>query len=331
MTNANKIVFVTGGAGYIGSHVCKVLARGGYTPVTLDNLSRGHKEHVKWGPLEKGDLLDTVWLHHVFKKYKPGAVMHFAGYSSVSESVAHPALYYLNNVQGTLLLLATMIAHEVRQLIFSSSAAVYGHPQYIPIREEETCEPVTPYGRSKSMMEDAIADFAVAYGLRYAALRYFNAAGADLEGELGEWHEPETHAIPLALQAALTGRPFSVYGTDYDTRDGTAVRDYVHVSDLANAHVQALYYLEELGASCTLNIGTGHGTSVKEMLEAVERASGRPVSAVAAPRRMGDPAELVADASRARELIGFRPLYSDIDTIVQSAWQWQQKQPLKAA
>jgi len=316
-------ILVTGGAGYIGSHTCKALAAAGFTPVTFDNLRSGHRRAVKWGPLEEGDLADGARLAAVIAKYAPRGVIHFAASSAVGESVADPGAYYRNNVAGSLTLLEAMRDHGVGALVFSSTAAVYGAPQQDLMPESHPLLPINPYGASKLMIERMIEDFAAAHGLRFARLRYFNAAGADLEGEIGEAHEPETHAIPLALLTALGRRPhFDVFGVDYPTPDGSAVRDYIHVADLAAAHVLALRRLLDGGASMTLNLGTGEGHSVLALVAAVERVTGKTLSVRRTARRAGDPSRLVADASAAMSELGWRPAMPELETIVATAWNW---------
>jgi UDP-arabinose 4-epimerase len=316
-------VLVTGGAGYVGSHTCKALDAAGYLPVTLDDLSRGSERAVRWGPLEVVVLGDDAGIATVLDTYRPVGVIHFAALAYVGESVEDPERYYRNNVAGTLSLLHAMRTEGVDRLIFSSTCATYGTPRSLPIGEDEPQEPVNPYGRSKLMVERVLGDYDAAYGLRHVALRYFNAAGADPDGDIGEVHDPETHLVPLVIQAALGQRDqVAVYGTDYPTPDGTAVRDYVHVTDLAAAHVQALAYLMEGGASTRLNLGTGRGHSVREVIRTVERVTGNGVVAHAAPRRPGDPPVLVADARRAGDVLGWHATMSDLDTIVGTAAAW---------
>ena len=318
-----RTVLVTGGAGYVGSHTCKTLAEAGYNPVTYDNLSRGHRDAVRWGPLVVGDIADRDKLKATFDKYEPEAIVHFAAYTYVGESVGDPSLYYRNNVTGSLALIESAVEAGIRRIVFSSTAATYGTPQYMPLTEEHNTLPINPYGRSKLVVEQMLTDADQAYGLRSVALRYFNAAGADPEGEIGEDHDPETHAIPLAIQAVLGQRPpFQIFGTDYQTRDGTAIRDYVHVMDLASAHVKALEYLARGGASTQVNLGTGTGTSVKELIDAVGAVAGKPVPHQSGPRREGDPAVLVAGNQRARELLGWEPRFQDLSEIVGTAWRW---------
>ena len=320
-----RAVLVTGGAGYIGSHACKVLARSGYLPVVFDNLSRGRREAVRWGPLVEGDLADGVRLSAALAEHRVSAVMHFAAYAYVGESVSDPALYYRNNLCGTLSLLEAMREAGVVEIVFSSTCATYGIPNDVPIRESAPQRPVNPYGETKLAIERALHWYGEAYGLRSISLRYFNAAGADLDGEIGECHEPETHLIPLVLQAVIGQRPqIDIYGTDYPTPDGTAIRDYVHVEDLAIAHLRALERLRAGGAGIALNLGTGIGHSVRQVIAAAEAVAGRKVLARAAPRRPGDPPALVADPSLAAEILGWRAQHSDLDTIVRTAFAWQQ-------
>jgi UDP-arabinose 4-epimerase len=316
-------ILVTGGAGYIGSHACKALARAGYLPIVYDSLVYGHEDAVKWGPLEKGDILDRDRLDAVMAAHRPALVMHFAAFAYVGESVTDPAKYYRNNIVGTLNLLDSMRAHDVGALVFSSTCATYGIPAALPIDEETPQAPINPYGFTKLAIERALADYGHAYGLRYAAMRYFNAAGADPDGDLGERHDPETHAVPLAIFAALgRGPEFQVFGADYPTPDGTAIRDYIHVSDLADAHVKAVPYLLNGGESGAFNLATGRGTSVAELLAAVERATGRKTPRRMAPRRAGDPPSLYAVARKAEAVLGWRPQYQDIDPIVATAANW---------
>lgn len=316
-------VLVTGSAGYIGSHACKALASVGYTPISFDNLVYGHPWAVRWGPLETGDIADRARLDEVIDGYQPTAVMHFAAYAYVGESVQDPGKYYRNNVAGTLTLLEAMRDHGIDQLIFSSTCATYGIPDSVPIREDLPQNPINPYGASKLMIERMLQDFEVAHGLRSIALRYFNAAGADPDGEIGEAHDPETHLIPLVLDAAAGKRPaITVFGDDYDTPDGTCIRDYIHVSDLADAHVLALKALEAGAKTTAYNLGNGQGFSVREVIDSAARVTGRQVPFVVGPRRAGDPAVLVGDASRAIRELGWRPQLNDIDTMIDTAWQW---------
>jgi UDP-glucose-4-epimerase GalE len=315
-------VLVTGGAGYIGSHVAKLLAAEGFTPVTLDNLGRGHAHAVQWGPLERADLLDGPALAAVFARHRPQAVLHFAALSNVGESVADPLLYYRNNVAGSLALVAAMHEAGCGHIVFSSTAATYGTPETQPITEDAPVLPLNPYGASKAMVERILADTEAAHGLRHVALRYFNAAGADPEGHIGEEHDPETHLIPLALKALHDGVPLSVFGDDYPTPDGTCIRDYIHVSDLAQAHLLALRWLMAGRPSRVFNLGNGAGFSVRAVIAAVEAVTGRPVPHRIAPRRAGDPPVLVADATRAREDLGWEPERAALETQIADAWAW---------
>ncbi|HEX6117940.1 MAG TPA: UDP-glucose 4-epimerase GalE [Dongiaceae bacterium] len=316
-------ILVTGGAGYVGSHACKAIAEAGHQPIVYDNLSRGHRSLVRWGAFEPGDLADRVRLREVITRHRPDGVMHFAALAYVGESVEQPALYYENNVLGSLSLLEAIRESGPNIVVFSSTCATYGVPTRLPIDEDHPQNPVNPYGVSKLIVERMLHDYGAAYGLRSVSLRYFNAAGADPGGEIGEMHEPETHAIPLAVLAALGRTPaFQVYGKDYPTADGSAVRDYIHVADLASAHVRAFEYLSDGGESTSINLGTGLGTSVLEVIGAVERVAGRPVPVVHRSRRPGDPHALVADARRAGAVLGWRPSYVDIGEIVATAWRW---------
>ncbi len=316
-------VLVTGGAGYIGSHTAKVLARSGFEPIVLDNLSSGHRWAVKWGPLIEGDLGDSTLLREVIKTHRVEAVVHFAGFAYVGESMQRPRQYFRNNVTYTLSLLDAMTDLCLKHIVFSSSCATYGIPASVPIREEQVQSPINPYGESKRMVERILAWYGEAYGLRWTALRYFNAAGADPNGELGEDHSPETHLIPLAIQAALGEKPaLEIYGTDYPTPDGTAIRDYTHVMDLAEAHVAALQHMLKSRESAAINLGTGSGHSVRQVIATVKRVSGRRVPIHEAQRRAGDPPELVADPAKAKELLGWQPRYSSLESIVQTAWNW---------
>lgn len=322
-SKSDKSVLVTGGAGYIGSHTAKALARVGFRPVTLDNLVYGHKEAVRWGPFEPGDVGDPGRVRSVLEEYRPAAVIHFAGFAYVGESMSAPGKYYRNNVCGGLTLLEAMRDLGPKPIIFSSSCATYGLPTRLPISETHPQVPISPYGMSKHVFERMLSDFEAAHGIRAVSLRYFNAAGADPEGELGENHDPETHLLPLAIMAALGKRPsFEIYGVDYPTPDGTAIRDYIHVSDLAEAHVLALEHLLAGGEGTALNLGVGRGWSVREVLAEIERVSGRRVPVREGPRRAGDPPELTADAGRALEVLGWRPKHSDLETIVRTACNW---------
>ncbi len=316
-------VLVTGGAGYIGSHTCKALAQAGLQPVCYDNLSLGHRWAVKWGPLVEGNLLDTEGLVRAIRTHGVSAVVHFAASAYVGDSMRDPGAYYRNNLLTTLSLLDAMCTAGVGALLFSSSCAVYGNPQRLPVDEQHPTAPLSPYGQTKLDGENAIRWYGRAHGIEWAALRYFNAAGADPDGELGEVHEPETRLVPRAVMAAL-GQvpPLEVYGADYPTPDGTAVRDYVHVSDLASAHVLALQALRSGAADGVLNLGTGRGYSVLQVMQAVEAVSGRSVPHAMRPRREGDPAEVVADAARAQVLLKWQPVHSSLEEIVATAWRW---------
>lgn len=328
-------VLVTGGAGYIGSHVCKALARAGYSPVAFDNLIYGHAWAVKWGPLERGDILDGQRLRAAIRASGARAVVHLAAFAYVGESVADPGKYYRNNVVGTLTLLDAMRDCGVDRIVFSSTCATYGVPEILPITEETPQRPVNPYGTSKLMIEQMMADYQRAYGLKNVSLRYFNAAGADPDGELGEDHDPETHLIPLVLDAAAGRRPHvTIFGDDYGTADGTCIRDYIHVSDLAEAHVLALHGLEKGSLRhSAYNLGTGQGHSVASVLEAAKRVTGRNIPVFRGPRRAGDPAVLLADPSRATRDLGFSPDYPRIEDMLLSAWRWSMRdsEPLSGA
>jgi UDP-glucose-4-epimerase GalE len=319
-------ILVTGGAGYIGSHTAKLLAAAGHQPVIFDDLSQGHDWAVKWGPLERGSLSDSARLAEVFASRKIDAVVHFAANALVAESMTNPTKYFRNNTVGTLNLLDAMRAANVGTIVFSSTCATYGDPVRVPIDETHPQAPVNPYGESKLMVEKILRWYGEIYGLRWMALRYFNAAGADPEGHIGEDHDPETHVIPLVIGAAQgTRAPARIFGTDYATPDGTAVRDYIHVMDLAGAHLRAL---DRLGAgmpSQAVNLGTGRGHSVREVIDTVARVGRRTVPVVESPRRSGDPPALVASAGRAREVLGWTCQYADLETIVRHAWAWHEK------
>lgn len=317
-----KPILVTGGAGYVGSHTFLALAEAGFLPVVYDNLSNGHAAHVLWGPLEEGDIRDGDRLDEVIARHRPVAVLHFAALIEVGESVREPGRFYDNNVGGAISLIEAARRGGLDQMVFSSTCATYGAPVRLPMDEDHPQAPLNPYGRSKLMIEQALSDYSIYAGFRSVCLRYFNAAGADEQGRIGERHDPETHAIPLALQTVLGQRSaFRVFGDDYDTRDGTAVRDYVHVSDLADAHVRALRYLLSGGQSTVFNLGTGTGVTVKELVAEIRRVTGRPFIVETAPRREGDSPCLVADNGRARDVLGWRPS-RDLGDIVQSAWRW---------
>lgn len=316
-------VLVTGGAGYIGSHTCKHLAASGHTPVVLDDFTQGHESAVKWGPLERASLLDPARLAEVFAAHRVDAVIHFAASALVGESMSDPGKYFRNNTLGTLNLIEAMRGAGVGTLVFSSTCATYGNPVRVPIDEGHPQVPVNPYGESKLMVEKMLRWFGECHGLRWIALRYFNAAGADPEGEIGEDHDPESHLIPLVIGGTLgTRRPVKVFGTDYPTPDGTAVRDYIHVVDLADAHLRAIDRLGAGTPSQAINLGTGVGQSVRKVIDTIGAVSGRHVPFDLAPRRAGDPPELVADPSRARDVLGWTPRYGQLEVIVEHAWKW---------
>lgn len=316
-----EVILVTGGAGYVGAHTCLRLAEAGYRPVVYDSLARGWADFVQWGPLEIGDIRDRGRLEEVFGKHKPAAVVHFAALIEVGESTKDPAGFYDNNVGGALTVIDVAQKAGCSGLVFSSTCAVYGTPEILPLVETHPTAPLSPYGRSKLMVEQALADLDRWTDFRSIRLRYFNAAGADPEGRIGEKHEPETHAIPNAIFAALGRKSFTLFGTDYDTRDGTAVRDFVHVLDLADAHVAAVNRLLGGGASDTFNLGTGRGTTVRELIDAVRTVSGNPFDVVEAARRDGDAPTLVADNRKAAAALNWKPAY-DLEEIVHTAWRW---------
>jgi UDP-glucose 4-epimerase len=322
-------VLVTGGAGYIGSHAVLALQKAGYEVVVLDNLVYGHRDIVSdvlKTELIVGDIGDRSLLDQLFASRRFDAVMHFAAYAYVGESVSQPDKYYRNNVVGTLTLLEAMVAAQIKTFVFSSTCATYGIPHAVPIPEDHPQSPINPYGATKLMVERILADFEPAYGLKSVCFRYFNAAGADPEGRLGEDHNPETHLIPLVLQTALGKRPsVSVFGTDYPTPDGTCIRDYIHVSDLADAHVLGLNYLLKGGDRAFFNLGNGSGFSVKEVIESARQITGRAIAVVESERRAGDPPALVGSSDRARQILGWNPQYADLDQIIRHAWNWHQK------
>jgi UDP-arabinose 4-epimerase len=322
-------ILVSGGAGYVGSHACKALRQAGYLPVTLDDLSTGHADAVKWGPLIEADFGDESAVCQTVREYGVKAAMHFAAKSLVAESVAKPELYYEVNVGGTLRLVAALRAEGVGRIVFSSSASVYGEAKATPIPEDAPLSPTNPYGENKRVIEGALRWIGEAEGLAWCALRYFNAAGADEDGEIGERHDPETHLIPNILKAARGGRPVKLFGSDYPTPDGTTVRDYVHVADLADAHVAALRFLEAGGQSQPLNLGSGDGLSVMQIVAACERVLGRPVAYEMGPRRAGDPPALVADPARAKSLLKWTPTRSDVDNLIRTtlAFETARAQP----
>ena len=323
MTSRN--VLVTGGAGYVGAHACKALAKAGYAPFVYDNLSTGHESFVRWGPLIKADIRDHATLREVMLSYDISAVLHFAACAYVGESVINPQKYYDTNVVGTLSLLRAML-DDTATIVFSSSCAIYGEPEQVPISEGAPKQPVNPYGASKLMIERVLSDYTRAYGLQSVALRYFNAAGADPESEVGELRDPETHLIPRAMMS-IQGylRDFAVFGSDYPTPDGTAIRDYIHVADLADAHVAALRRLLDGKPGGAYNLGTGRSYSVREVLEAIASETGESLRTPMGLRREGDPAELIADASLGRRELGWNPRLSDLETIVRTAWAWHRR------
>lgn len=321
-----KVILVTGGAGYIGSHACKALDFVGYTPVVYDNLIMGHKDFVQWGPFEYGDIHDGKRLKEVFERYRPQAVFHCAAFGYVGESVVNPVKYYENNVAGTISLLKAMNECGVNKIVFSSTCATYGIPEKLPITEKTFQKPVNPYGAGKLMIEKILQDFDHAYKIRHVVFRYFNAAGADQDAEVGEDHAPESHLIPLVLDVALGKRShIAIFGDDYDTLDGTCVRDYLHVDDIAQAHILSLSYLEQYHCSDCFNLGLGRGFSVKEVIDAVHQVTQEIIPIKIEDRRPGDPPVLVADAAKANHILGWIPKYQNLDMMVKHAWAWHQK------
>jgi UDP-glucose 4-epimerase len=320
-------IFVTGGAGYIGSHVVKELLRQGHQPIIYDNLQTGHRKAVKDALFIEGDLADQERLKETFHSYPIEAVMHFAGDCLVGESVKDPLKYFNNNVKNSLQLLEILEENNIKKFVFSSSAAVYGEPGKIPIPEDHPCIPTNPYGETKLIFEKVLQTFQDLGKLNYISLRYFNAAGADPEGKLGEDHSPETHLIPLVLKAALNGDSVPIYGTDYNTPDGTCIRDYIHVTDLAHAHILALNKLKEGGISGIYNLGNGNGYSVREVIETARKVTGKKIVSVELPRRPGDPARLVASSEKIRKELRWVPKYPDLETIVETAWRWHRNHP----
>jgi len=320
------MILIVGGAGYIGSHLNKEISKQGYETVVFDNLSYGHEKFVKWGNFELGDLGNISDIRSIFRKYPIDAVMHFAAFTYVGESVEDPQKYYLNNVKNTLNLLQVMLEENVKQFVFSSTCATYGNPVEIPITENHPQNPINPYGRGKLIVEQVLKDYNQAYGLKYASLRYFNAAGADPDGEVGELHDPETHLIPLILDVAAGKRDdIKIFGTDYNTPDGTCIRDYIHVTDLADAHILALKYLQDGGESDVFNLGNGNGFSVKEVIETARKITGKNIRAVEDERRPGDPPILVGSSDKAKEVLKWKPKYDDLDKIIETAWNWHKK------
>jgi UDP-glucose 4-epimerase len=321
MTN----ILVTGGAGYIGSHTCLALAEKGYTPVAYDNLVNGHREFVQWGPFEQGDVRDRTRLEQVIHHYRPAAIIHFAGLIEVAESVANPIAFFDSNVSGSVSLFAAALKAGINKVVFSSTCATYGIPQEIPMRESHPQLPISPYGTSKLLVEQILRDLGAYQGLRSVTLRYFNAAGADIKGRIGEWHNPESHVIPIAIDAARGKRSiFRIYGSDYPTPDGTCIRDFVHVSDLADAHARSVDYLLAGGTSVCLNLGTGRGTSIKQLVTAIETISNVRLPIELSPRREGDPPALVADNTSAKLILKWQPIHK-LEDVVRSAWNWHRK------
>lgn len=318
-------ILVCGGAGYIGSHINKELNKHGYDTIVFDNLVYGHREAVKWGEFVQGDLANISELEAVFDNHHIDAVFHFAAYAYVGESVKEPEKYYYNNVANTLNLLKVMRKYGCNKIIFSSTCATYGEPDHVPITEDMPQNPINPYGATKLMMERIFKDYHTAYGLEFVVLRYFNAAGCDPDGEIGESHDPETHIIPLVLDAASGARSdIKVFGTDYDTPDGSCIRDYIHVTDLADAHLLALHHLENGKESDFFNLGNERGTSVLEVVDSVKRVTGKDFKVTLSDRRPGDPAKLVGSSEKAQRVLGWKPKYADIDTIVSHAWNWHE-------
>ncbi len=319
---------VVGGAGYIGSHMCKYLANSGYNPIVFDNFVYGHRQAIKWGPFIEGSIGDLKLLRHVFLEYQIAAVMHFAAFCYVGESVADPAKYYRNNVANTINLLEVMVEKSIPNFMFSSSCSIYGEPIEIPITEQHPQNPISPYGRSKLMVERILEDFKSAYGLDYISLRYFNAAGADPDGELGEDHKPETHLIPLVLQVAFGQRDsINIFGDDYSTRDGTCIRDYIHINDLAQAHLLALERLLNGQSGGSYNLGNGDGNSVREVIEVARIVTGNPIPLKVVERRPGDPGTLIGSCQKAINDLGWNPRFSDLRTIIETAWRWHKSHP----
>jgi len=317
-------ILVIGGAGYIGSHMVKQLSTSGAEVITLDNLSCGYRDAVKYGEFVQGDLGDPAVLDHVFSNHPIDAVMHFAAFIEVGESVRDPARYYKNNVLNTVILLDAMFHHGIGNFIFSSTAAIFGEPEYTPIDEKHTKNPINPYGRTKLMVEQILQDYDTAYGLKSTCLRYFNAAGADPDGELGERHDPESHLIPLILQAASGRREdISVFGRDYPTDDGTCVRDYIHINDLCEAHSLALKRMQRTGSSARYNLGNGKGFSVQQVIDTTRKVTGKDFKVSYDNRRPGDPAVLVADSELAKRELGWRPVHTELESIIETAWNWE--------
>ena len=321
-----KKILVTGGAGYVGSHAVRQLVREGYPSLVLDNLTYGHRELAKNVDLVEGDVENTALLEKIFSDKSIEAVMHFAAYAYVGESVSDPGKYYQNNVVNSLRLLQAMLRAGVNKIIFSSSCATYGNPVQIPMTEDHPQNPISPYGATKLMVERILRDFDAAYGLRFVSFRYFNAAGADPEGDIGEWHDPETHLIPLVLDAAAGKREaVQIYGTNYETPDGTCIRDYIHVTDIAQAHILGLKHLLAGKPSEAFNLGNGNGFSVREVVQTAEKVTGREIKAIETSRRPGDPAVLVGSSDKAQRLLGWRTRFPTLEAIISTAWQWHQR------
>lgn len=321
-----NMILIVGGAGYIGSHLNKEMSKKGYETIVFDNLVYGHENFVKWGVFEQGDLGNIQEIRRAFKKYPIDAVMHFAAFAYVGESVEDPQKYYTNNVKNTLNLLQVMLEEDINYFVFSSTCATYGNPVEIPITEDHPQNPINPYGKGKLMVEQILSDYSSAYGLKYASLRYFNAAGADPDSEIGELHDPETHLIPLVLDAAAGKREdIKVFGTDYSTPDGTCIRDYIHVTDLADAHILALEYLKKGGKSDVFNLGNGNGFSVKEVIEEARKITGKSIKEDEVGRRPGDPPVLIGSSQKAKQVLKWKPQYHELSSIIETAWNWHQK------
>ena len=321
-------ILVVGGAGYIGSHMCKYLAQNNHTPIVLDNLIYGHREAVKWGPFIEGTMENKDILDSIFSEYEIEAVMHFAAFAYVGESVTEPGKYYNNNVVATISLLEEMRKHNIMKFIFSSTCATYGEPVEIPITESHQQKPINPYGRSKLMVEQILDDYQNAYGLNSISLRYFNAAGADPDGEIGEDHDPETHLIPLILQTAIGKRDeIAVFGNDYPTEDGTCIRDYIHVTDLSQAHLLALEKLMNNSPGGKYNLGNGDGVSVRKVIDAAREITGKKIPSRIAERRPGDPATLIGSSEKAIKELGWKPKFADLNYILETAWRWHKSNP----
>lgn len=319
------MILIVGGAGYIGSHVNKWLNDHGFETLILDNLSYGHRELVKWGKFIEGDVQDSRLLNHLFRNYSIEAVMHFAAFTNVAESMTQPQKYYYNNLKNTMNLLDNMLKHGVDDFIFSSTCAVYGYPQSLPLKENHPLNPINPYGRSKLMVENILKDYSQAYDFNYISLRYFNAAGADPQREIGEWHQPETHLIPLILESSSSSKAVHIFGTDYPTQDGTCIRDYIHVCDLAEAHTKALHYLKNKKKSQIFNLGNGNGFSVREVINAAQDVTGRDIKIIEDDPRPGDPPVLIGSSKKARKVLRWKPKWKDLQEIIETAWKWHQR------